>query len=120
LELLALKFDSDGLIPVVIQNALSKKVLMLGYMNEEALQQTLLRKLVVFWSRSRQELWLKGETSGNFLELESIFYDCDLDALLIQAHPKGPTCHTGAESCFANRYASTKVIKNNTAGADGK
>lgn len=95
-----------GLIPTIIQNADSKQVLMLGYMNEDALQMTLETKRVTFWSRSRSSLWIKGETSGNFLELTSINTDCDGDVLLIEVKPNGPTCHTGQWSCFEERSDS--------------
>jgi phosphoribosyl-AMP cyclohydrolase / phosphoribosyl-ATP pyrophosphohydrolase len=95
-----LKFDKKGLIPAVIQNATSGKVLMLGYINKESLEKTLQTGHVWFYSRSRQELWEKGETSGNYLNVRAIFKDCDEDSLLIQVDPAGPTCHTGAESCF--------------------
>lgn len=89
-----------GLIPAVVQDAHSRKVLMLGYMNPDALRTTLERKRVTFFSRSKNRLWTKGETSGNFLSLVSVTADCDNDTLLIQARPDGPTCHTGTESCF--------------------
>ena len=95
-----LKFDGNGLIPAVVQNALSGKVLMLGYMNRESLTLTLEKRLCCFYSRSRRQLWWKGETSGNSLRVVSVTADCDGDALLIKADPVGPTCHTGAESCF--------------------
>lgn len=95
-----MQFDAAGLIPVVVQHARSGEVLMLGYMNEEALQQTLVSGMVTFWSRSRQTLWRKGETSGNVLRLIDIRQDCDGDALLVLAEPAGPTCHTGRVSCF--------------------
>jgi phosphoribosyl-ATP pyrophosphohydrolase/phosphoribosyl-AMP cyclohydrolase len=94
------KFDEQGLIPAVVQHARSGEVLMLGYMNEQALQQTLATRQVTFWSRSRQALWTKGATSGNLLRLVEIRQDCDGDALLVQAEPAGPTCHTGEPSCF--------------------
>jgi phosphoribosyl-ATP pyrophosphohydrolase/phosphoribosyl-AMP cyclohydrolase len=95
-----LKFDKKGLIPAIIQNATSGKVLMLGYINKESLEKTLKTGHVWFYSRSRQELWQKGETSGNYLNVRAILNDCDEDTLLIQVDPAGPTCHTGAESCF--------------------
>ena len=95
-----LKYNSDGLIPAVITDAADGAVLMLGYMNAESLGITLEKKKVCFFSRSRQKLWLKGETSGNFLNVVSIKTDCDADTLLITAKPEGPTCHTGARSCF--------------------
>ena len=95
-----LKYNSDGLIPAVITDEADGAVLMLGYMNAESLGITLEQKKVCFFSRSRQKLWLKGETSGNFLNVVSIKTDCDADTLLITAKPDGPTCHTGARSCF--------------------
>lgn len=91
---------ADGLLPVIIQDAVTLKVLMLGYMNEEAFDKTLKTGLVTFYSRSRNTLWTKGETSGNFLKVVNVFSDCDADTLLIQAMPKGPTCHRGTTSCF--------------------
>ena len=90
----------DGLLPVIIQNAENYQVLMLGYMNEDALQKTLDEEKVTFYSRSKQRLWTKGETSGNYLHLVDIQQDCDDDTLLILADPAGPTCHTGHTSCF--------------------
>lgn len=90
----------DGLIPAIVQDSVTRDVLMLGYMNEEALQQTMQTGRVTFFSRTKQRLWVKGETSGNFLLVDDIKLDCDNDALLIMARPQGPTCHTGAKSCF--------------------
>jgi phosphoribosyl-ATP pyrophosphohydrolase/phosphoribosyl-AMP cyclohydrolase len=90
----------NGLIPAIIQDADSYQILMLGYMNEEALQKTLAKKRVTFYSRSKQRLWTKGETSGNYLNLVGIQPDCDSDTLLILADAEGPTCHTGDTSCF--------------------
>lgn len=96
-----LKFQKmGGIIPVIIQDVKTKDILMLGFMNEEALEKTLRNKRVVFWSREKKRLWEKGETSGNALEVFSITADCDNDTLLILSKPKGPTCHTGAYSCF--------------------
>ena len=95
-----LKYDDKGLIPAVVQSAASGKVLMLGYMNRESLALTLEKRLCCFYSRSRQQLWWKGETSGNHLHVVSVTADCDGDTLLIKANPEGPTCHTGEESCF--------------------
>ena len=95
----------DGLVPVIIQNAKTMKVLMLGYMNQDAFNQTMETGLVTFYSRSRQTLWIKGESSGNKLELIEIKLDCDQDTLLILANPLGPTCHTGATSCFKDESA---------------
>jgi phosphoribosyl-ATP pyrophosphohydrolase/phosphoribosyl-AMP cyclohydrolase len=92
---------NNGLIPVIIQNNETQQVLMLGYMNEEALQKTQSENVVTFFSRSKNRLWTKGETSGNFLKVVSIKEDCDQDALLIQVIPDGPTCHNGTTSCFA-------------------
>ncbi|MCY1151103.1 MAG: bifunctional phosphoribosyl-AMP cyclohydrolase/phosphoribosyl-ATP diphosphatase HisIE [Sphaerochaetaceae bacterium] len=90
----------DGLVPAIVQDAITDKVLMLGYMSKESLKETFERKLVTFYSRSRQELWTKGLTSGNFLNLKSIMLDCDHDTLLVKASPTGPVCHTGADTCF--------------------
>ena len=93
-------FDEKGLIPAIIQDAASGEVLMLGYMNEESLKRTLDTGQVWFYSRGRQELWHKGETSGNYLNVRSIFKDCDEDALLIKVEATGPVCHTGNRTCF--------------------
>ncbi|MFA7119137.1 MAG: bifunctional phosphoribosyl-AMP cyclohydrolase/phosphoribosyl-ATP diphosphatase HisIE [Sphaerochaetaceae bacterium] len=90
----------NGLIPAIIQDAITHKVLMLGYMNEESLEITKNRGLVTFYSRSRQKLWTKGETSGNYLQVREIIPDCDNDTLLIKAIPTGPVCHTGNDTCF--------------------
>ncbi|MGB2852997.1 MAG: phosphoribosyl-AMP cyclohydrolase [Dehalococcoidia bacterium] len=95
-----LKFDERGLIPAIIQDAENGDVLMLGYMNEESIKRTLESGQVWFWSRSRQELWHKGATSGNYLNLRAIFKDCDADTLLLQVDAPGPVCHTGNRSCF--------------------
>ncbi len=98
--------SSDGLVPAIIQDAQTGKVLMLGYMNQESFAITQESKRVTFWSRSRETLWTKGESSGNYLEVESIRIDCDNDTLLIQAYPQGPTCHKGWESCFGDDLES--------------
>jgi phosphoribosyl-AMP cyclohydrolase / phosphoribosyl-ATP pyrophosphohydrolase len=90
----------DGLVPCVVQDANTNKVLMVGFMNDEAYQKTLSEKRVTFYSRTKQRLWTKGETSGNFLELVDVLIDCDQDTLLVKAIPHGPTCHTGADTCF--------------------
>ena len=90
----------DGLVPAIIQDAQTDKVLMLGFMNEEAYQKTVETGKVTFWSRSRNTLWTKGETSGNFLNVVEILNDCDQDTLLIKANPVGPVCHTGADTCW--------------------
>ena len=95
-----LKFDKDGLIPAIVTDAKTKKVLTLAYMNKESLKVTMEKGLTCFWSRSRQELWLKGETSGNYQHVVSITADCDGDALVVMVEKEGPACHTGADSCF--------------------
>ena len=97
-----LKFDEKGLIPAIVVDSVSKKVLTLAYMNRESLEITMERGLTCFYSRSRQELWLKGETSGNYQHVVSITADCDNDALTVVVEPEGPACHTGADSCFYN------------------
>ncbi len=101
IDINSLDFEKvNGLMPAIIQDAESHQVLMLGYMNREALQKTLDEERVTFFSRSKQRLWTKGETSGNYLDLVDIQQDCDEDTLLILAHPHGHTCHTGEECCF--------------------
>ena len=91
---------ADGLVPVIVQDSTTLKVLMLGYMNEEALQKTQEEGKVTFWSRSKGRLWTKGESSGNFLMVKNIYTDCDSDTLLVEADPCGPVCHRGTTSCF--------------------
>jgi phosphoribosyl-ATP pyrophosphohydrolase/phosphoribosyl-AMP cyclohydrolase len=100
LDFSQLKTDPLGLIPAVIQDTETLQVLMVGWMNRQSYEATLETGLVTFWSRSRQQLWQKGESSGNTLNLSAIWVDCDKDTLLILAHPVGPTCHTGNHSCF--------------------
>jgi len=95
--------NNNGLVPVIIQNYLNEQVLMLGYMNEEAYKKTLNEGIVTFFSRSKNRLWTKGETSGNFLHLKEVFIDCDNDTLLMRVKPEGVTCHTGQESCFGEK-----------------
>lgn len=95
-----LKKTGDGLLPVIIQDAVTLKVLMLGYMNEEAYNKSVDEKRVTFFSRTKQRLWTKGETSGNFLEIADMYGDCDMDTLLIRVNPAGPVCHRGTTSCF--------------------
>jgi phosphoribosyl-AMP cyclohydrolase len=95
-----LKFDSNGLIPAIVQDAETDEVLMLAYMNEGSLQLTLEHGETYFWSRSRSELWHKGATSGNVQRVVEISIDCDADTLLIRVHPAGPACHTGNRTCF--------------------
>jgi phosphoribosyl-ATP pyrophosphohydrolase/phosphoribosyl-AMP cyclohydrolase len=115
IEISKLQFDKlNGLVPCVIQDSKTANVLMLGFMNPEALQKTIAEKRVTFFSRSKQRLWTKGETSGNFLELVDILQDCDRDTLLIKVNPKGPSCHTGADTCFneANNVFSISTLEN--------
>lgn len=104
------KKSPDGLLPVIVQDNVTSKVLMLGYMNEEALKKTQEDGRVIFFSRSKNRLWMKGETSDNFLYVESIREDCDNDTILIKARPVGPVCHTGADTCFNERNVSGHFI----------
>ena len=105
-----LDFDKmGGLIPAIIQDAVSGKVLMLGFMNREAYEKTMETRLVTFYSRSRQCLWTKGETSGNYLHLVSLKADCDRDTLLIKAHPDGPVCHLGTDTCWGERNEGNPI-----------
>jgi len=97
----------DGLLPAIVQDASTQKVLMLGYMNADALEQTQKTKQVTFFSRSKKRLWTKGEESGNFLSLVNIQLDCDLDTFLIQADPQGPTCHKGSDTCWNDNNSPT-------------
>lgn len=101
----------DGLMPTIIQDATSNKVLMLGFMNEEALAKSQSENKVTFYSRSKQRLWTKGETSGNFLLIKEIIADCDNDTLLIKVTPTGPVCHTGADTCFNENNSSFSLEK---------
>ena len=100
LDISELKFDEKGLIPAIVADAITGQVLTLAYMNRESLEVTMKRGLTCFWSRSRNELWLKGETSGNYQHVVSVTADCDRDALLVKVEKDGPACHTGSESCF--------------------
>jgi len=102
--------SSDGLIPVIIQDNITNVVLMLGYMNQEAFNKTQQEKRVTFFSRSKNRLWTKGEESGNFLNVNSLLIDCDNDTILIKATPLGPTCHTGADTCFSEKNVSTNFL----------
>ena len=95
-----IKFDPNGLVPAIVQDAETHQVLMMEYMNEESLRLTLEKGETVFWSRSRSELWHKGETSGNIQKVIEVRVDCDADTLLILVHPAGPACHTGNQTCF--------------------
>ena len=105
-----LKYDANGLIPAIVQDHYTKEVLTLAYMNAETLALTIAEGRTVFWSRSRQEIWRKGETSGNVQKVVSITADCDGDALVVEVVKNGPACHTGAESCFFNEvYVSPEV-----------
>ena len=107
------KFNSEGLIPAVVQDAKTKEVLTLAYMNEESLGKTIETGETWFYSRSRQELWHKGETSGNTQSVQSIKYDCDKDALLVLVEPKGPACHTGTASCFTGNLKGAEEKQTN-------
>lgn len=100
----------NGLIPCIVQDSKTAKVLMLGFMNEEAYQKTLQEKLVTFYSRSKKRLWTKGESSGNYMEVVEVLEDCDHDTLLIKAIPKGPVCHTGADTCFNEKNEGNEVL----------
>ncbi|MBQ1284687.1 MAG: bifunctional phosphoribosyl-AMP cyclohydrolase/phosphoribosyl-ATP diphosphatase HisIE [Clostridia bacterium] len=102
MDINSLKFDANGLIPAVVVDAVTKKVLTVAYMNEESLKISMEKGLTCFWSRSRQELWLKGETSGNYQHIVSITADCDNDALVVMVEKDGPACHKGTDSCFTN------------------
>ena len=109
-----LKFDKKGLIPVIIQDYRKNDVLMLAYMNRESLRRTLKLGKTCFWSRSRRQFWIKGESSGNFQEVKSIFFDCDADTLLIKVKQKGRgvACHTGRRSCFFRKLCAFPQKKN--------
>lgn len=104
-----LKFDEKGLIPAIVVDAESDKVLTLAYMNRESLEISLKEKKTCFWSRSRQELWLKGETSGNYQHIQTVTADCDGDALVVRVLKDGPACHTGSDSCFFEEILGTPV-----------
>lgn len=119
--ILDIKYNADGLVPAIIQEQSTKEVLMMAYMNQEALEQTLATGKTWFWSRSRQKLWNKGETSGHFQQVLGLSYDCDADTLLIQVDQLGVACHTGAKSCFfneipLNRMSGQAYEKNNLIG----
>lgn len=112
-----MKYDQNGLVPAIVQHARSGEVLMLGYMNEEALRLTHETGFVTFYSRSRQTIWRKGESSGNTLRLVAVRQDCDGDALLVLAEPAGPTCHTGERSCFFTTPAGERAAASAPASA---
>lgn len=112
-----LKFDERGLITAVVQDKNTNEVLMVAYMNEETLKQTIETKKATFWSRSRQEVWVKGETSGNYLNVSEIRVDCDGDALVVLVTPEGPACHTGERSCFYRKEKDGR-LEDDKKGAD--
>ena len=112
-----LKFDEKGLIPAIVIDNVSKKVLTLAYMNKESLKITMEKNLTCFYSRSRQELWLKGETSGNYQHVVSITADCDNDALVVMVEKEGPACHLGTDSCFNTRIYENENLKEFSLGA---
>lgn len=111
-----LKFDEKGLIPAVVQHCVTKEVLMVAYMNAETLKMTLDTNKATFFSRSRNEIWVKGETSGNYLNVEEIRIDCDGDCLVVFARPDGPACHTGNRSCFFRKIDGGKLITDTSSG----
>ncbi|MBQ9545004.1 MAG: bifunctional phosphoribosyl-AMP cyclohydrolase/phosphoribosyl-ATP diphosphatase HisIE [Clostridia bacterium] len=112
IEISKLKFDEKGLIPAIVVDEVTKNVLTLAYMNKESLETTIEKGLTCFWSRSRNELWLKGETSGNYQHVVDITADCDLDALVVTVRKDGPACHTGSDSCFYNKVWESDELKN--------
>ena len=103
-----LKFDDNGLIPAVVQDARSNEVLMVAYMNAESLKRTVETGLTWYWSRSRKKFWQKGETSGNVQQVKEILYDCDQDTLLVRVDQTGPACHTGSRSCFFRSFSDSE------------
>jgi len=105
-----LKFDAKGLIPAVVQDADTAEVLMLGFMNEESLRRTMQSGEVWFFSRSRQELWHKGETSGNIIKVKGIKYNCENNSLLVTAYPTGPVCHTGNKTCYYRELTEKDIL----------
>ncbi|MBQ6439718.1 MAG: bifunctional phosphoribosyl-AMP cyclohydrolase/phosphoribosyl-ATP diphosphatase HisIE [Mogibacterium sp.] len=111
IEIKDLKFDEKGLIPAIVVDSVTKRVLTLAYMNEESLRISMEKELTCFFSRSRQELWLKGETSGNYQHIVSITADCDRDALVVMVEPDGPACHLGTESCFEYPVWESSTLK---------
>lgn len=110
LNINSLKFDKDGLIPAIVVDSITKKVLTVAYMNEESLKISIKKGLTCFYSRSRQELWLKGETSGNYQHIVSITADCDKDALVVVVEKDGPACHMGTDSCFTNAIYNNEEL----------
>ena len=119
MEDMRIKFDDKGLVPAVVQDNVSKKVLMVAYMNEESLKMTLETKKATFFSRSRNEIWVKGATSGNYMNVVSVDVDCDEDCLLVSVNPDGPACHTGKDTCFYRRVEDGKLTdRPSESGAD--
>lgn len=108
---MALKYDDKGLIPAIVQDETSGEILMFAWMNDETVRLTLKEKSAWFWSRSRQELWHKGATSGNTLDVREVRYDCDADVLLVKVHANGPACHTGERSCFFRELESPEAAE---------
>ena len=111
-----LKFDDKGLIPAVVQDITTKEVLMVAYMNAETLKMTLDTKKATFYSRSRNEIWVKGATSGNFMNVEAVKVDCDGDCLVVLARPDGPACHTNNRSCFYRKIENNELVEDTTSG----
>lgn len=109
-ESLELKWDSNGLIPAIVQDASTGEILMMAWMNRESLVRTLESRLTWFWSRSRQELWNKGATSGNLQHVTEVLVDCDADVLIVKVRPDGPACHTGERTCFHRSLTSTSSV----------
>ena len=109
-----LKFNAHGLIPAVVQNIETKEVLMVAYMNADTLKQTIETGRATFWSRSRKEVWVKGDTSGNYMYVKEIRVDCDADCLVLLVNPAGPACHTGNRSCFFRKVEDGKLVKDDT------
>jgi len=109
---LELTYDANGLIPVVVQDDVTGQVLMVAWMNAEAINKTIKTQQAHFWSRSRSELWHKGATSGNYLDVTEILVDCDADTILLKVHPQGPACHTGEISCFFRTIGQNHAEKN--------
>ena len=110
-----LKFNAHGLIPAVVQNIETKEVLMVAYMNADTLKQTIETGRATFWSRSRKEVWVKGDTSGNYMYVKEIRVDCDADCLVLLVNPAGPACHTGNRSCFFRKVEDGKLVKDDNA-----
>lgn len=106
-----LKFDASGLIPAVVQNIETNEVLMVAYMNADTIKQTLETGRATFWSRSRQEVWVKGDTSGNYMYVKEVRVDCDCDCLVVLDYPAGPACHTGNRSCFFRKIEDGKLVE---------